>query len=184
MINLLADDRKSEIRAARTNIILLRYMGIITLAFAFIAGAMYLSYSLLQSTMQSAEALVTANDVKADVYSDTKQQVDELGLKLKDAKAIADNEIRYSQVLIKIGQVMPAGTVLGDITLESANFNGTPLEITAYAKSAAEASQLQSALQTSPLFSTVSLTSTEAGKGVDGYPVLVSLTASLNKAGI
>lgn len=184
MINLLSDDRKGEIRAARTNVILLRYTSIILLAFAFIAGAVYISYTLLQSTMASAESLIVANDVKADVYRDTKQEVDELSAKLNDAKAIADQEVLYSAVLVKIGQLVPSGALLGDITFKTANFNATPLQITAYAKSATEAGQLQSAFQSSPLFSQVNLNGTENGSSVEGYPVEVTLTATLNKAGI
>lgn len=184
MINLLSTDRKGEIRAARANVLLLRYMAIIGLAFAFIAGAVYISYSVLQVTMNNAEQLVESNDVKADVYSETKQQVDELSVRLNDAKVIADQEIRYSSVLVKIGQLMPAGTVLGDLKLETNSFNGTPVQITAYAKSTAEASQLQTQFQGSALLSQVSLIGTETDKGIDGYPVLVSLTAVFNRAGI
>lgn len=184
MINLLPDDRKDSIKAARANVLLLRYMAIIGFAFAFIGGAVYISYSLLQSTMASAEQLVESNDIKADIYSETRQEVEELSSKLNDAKAILDQEIRYSQVLVKIGQLTPAGAVLGDLTLDSASFSGTPLEITAYAKSNTEASLLQSQFQSSPMFNSVVLKGTEGDKGIDGYPVLVTLTVTLNRAGI
>lgn len=184
MINLLADERKDAIRAARTNVILLRYMAIVVLALAFIGAALYTSYTVLQSTMASADATIASNDIKADVYSDTKQQVDSLSTKLNDTKAILDQEVRYSQVLVKIGQLMPAGTVLGDLTLTSASFNNEAVNVTAYAKSTSEASQLQSQFQSSPLFSNVTLKGTETGKGIDGYPVNVSLTVTLNRAGI
>lgn len=184
MINLLPDDRKDDIKAARANVVLLRYMTIIAFAFAFIGGAVYISYSLLQSTMASAEELVASNDIKADVYSETRQEVEELSSKLNDSKAILDQEIRYSQVLIKLGQLTPAGVILGDLTLDAASFSGTPVELQAYAKSNSEASQLQSQLQSSPLFSSVNLKSTEGDKGIDGYPVLVTLTVTLNKAGV
>lgn len=184
MINLLSDERKAAIRAARSNIIILRYMAIVALAFAFIAGAVYISYSLLQSTMSSAEERVAANDVKADVYKETKQQVDELSIKLNDAKVIADEEVLYSQVLIKMGQLVPIGAVLGDLSLDSSHFTGTPVQITAYAKTMAEATQLQSNFQGSPLFTQVTLNSTENDKGTDDYPVYISLTATFNKAGL
>lgn len=184
MINLLPDERKLDIKAARANTILLRYMAIIALAFAFIGGAVYISYMLLQTTMASAEQRVTDNDTKAGVFSSTQAEVQALSTKLSDAKSILDQEIRYSQVLVKIGQLTPPGVVLGDLTLDTASFGGTPVELTAYAKSNSEASQLQSQLQSSPLFSSVVLKGTESDKGVDGYPVLVTLTVSFNKAGI
>lgn len=184
MINLLANGRKSEISAARTNIVIVRYTAIILLAIAFIAGVMAISYSVLQSTMASAEARIAANDTKASVYSTTKQQVDTLSAQLSETKTILNQEVRYSKVLVKIGQLMPKGTVLDSIDLSNAAFNGTPITIKAYARSAAEGSALQSQFQSSPLFSQVTLQGTQTTGGIDGYPVVISLTVSLNRAGI
>lgn len=184
MINLLSDERKDDIRAARANVLILRYMGLIVLAIIFLLGALYTSHSILKVTMTANEEIISSNDVKADVYSSTKQEVDALSAKLNDAKTILDQEIRYSQVLVKIGQLMPAGTVLDNLTLNTASFSGTPVEITAYAKSTAEASTLQTNFQSSSLFTQVNLTGTEEAAGIDGYPTKVSLTVVMNKAGI
>jgi len=183
MINLLANDRKNEIMAARTNIVIVRYSAIVLLAIMFTAGALVVSRSVLSSTMASADSLIATNDVKADVYSGTKQQVDTLSAQLDDAKTILDQEVRYSQVLVKIGQLMPEGTVLDGLDLSSASFNGTPMTIKAYARSASEASQLQSQFQGSALFSQVALQSTETSGGLDEYPVVVSMTIALNRTG-
>lgn len=184
MINLLANGRKSEISAARANIVIVRYTLIVLLAIAFIGGTMAISYSVLQSTMASAEARITANDTKASVYNDTKQQVDTLSAQLNDTKTILNQEVRYSKVLVKIGQLMPKGTVLDSVDLSSAAFNGTPVTIKAYARSTAEGGALQSQFQASPLFSQVALQGTQTSGGITGYPVVVTLTVALNRAGI
>ena len=184
MINLLPDIKKNDIKAARANVILLRYMGLVALAFAFIAGSVLISYLLLQSTMRSADELISTNDIKADVYSQTKAEVDELSAKLSTAKEIADQEVRFSRALQQLGSVMPAGTILGKTTLTEASFSGTPVELTAYAASTSAASSLQSALQTSPLFSEVTLSGTEAEGGIANYPVKVALTVTFNRQGI
>lgn len=180
----MSNERKDDIRAARANVIIVRYMMIIILALAFLGAALYTSYYLLHTTMDSANARIAGNDVKADVYGQTKKQVDALSAKLSDAKSILNQEVRYSQALVKIGQLMPPGTVLASLTLTTANFNGTPLDITAYAKSTTEASALQAKFQTSPLFSQVNLKGTSADKGIDGYPVSISMTVLLNRAGL
>lgn len=185
MINLLSDEYKSELRAARSNLIIVRYIGIVLLAALFMCGALFISYSLLEATMNSAEQRIQANDVKADVYSQTQQQVTALSAQLDQSKTILDQEVRYSQLLVKLGQIMPTGTVIGKLSLTSASFNGQATPITAYAKTASEASSLQSQLQTSPLFNKVSLTSTEnSGQGIPGYPVTVELSVVFNRAGI
>lgn len=184
MINLLANDRKAEIVAARVNVILLRYIGITLLAFLFVCGAFYISHGLLADTMKSATALIEANDTKAGVYADTEQQVRALSDQLNEAKTTLNQEVRYSKVLVTIGQLTPVGTILGKVTLNSAAFNGTPVEIKAYAKSATEASLLQTQYQNSPLFSQVTLQGTDAAGGIDGYPVEVTMSVTLNKAGV
>lgn len=184
MINLLANERKSEITAARVNVIFMRYIGITLLAFLFICGAFYLSKTLLDDTMKSAASLIETNDVKAGVYADTEQQVQVLSGQLNEAKSVLDQEIRYSKVLVTIGQLMPAGTILGKVTLSNATFAGTPVELKAYAKNASDASLLQSQFQNSPLFSQVTLQGTDASGGIDGYPVEITMSISLNKAGV
>lgn len=184
MINLLADARKTNIVAARANTIITRYIAIILLAFAFMFGALYVSHSLLQDTMQSATALIDANDNKAAVYNDTEQQVQALSGQLSEAKGILNQEIRYSQVLVKIGQLMPEGTVLADLSLSTSAFSGGATQLKAYARSATEASALQTQLQSSPLFSQVSLQGTDSSGGIAGYPVVVNLTVGLNRTGI
>lgn len=184
MINLLPGERKAEIRAARTNVVVLRYTGILLMAVGFILGSLYVSYALLQSTMASAESQISANDVKADVYSSTKEQVDALSAKLSDAKIILDQEIRYSRVIVAIGQQMPAGSVLGDITLNTASFSGTPIDIKAYAKTTAEAGEIKPRFESSTLFSQVTLVSTDESTGIDGYPISVSMTVVFNREGL
>ena len=183
MINLLSDQRKDDIRAARANVILVRYSALILLATLFVAGSLYVSYSLLQVTKSSNEAIIESNDTKADIYTDTKAEVDALSAKLTDASNILNQEVRYSQVLVKLGQITPAGTILDKLTLTSANFAGTPAEITAYAKSNTEATTLQTQFQSSPLFSNVTSQGTET-QGIDGYPVTVKMTVTFNKTGI
>jgi len=183
MINLLADDRKSEIAAARANVFILRYIGIILLAIAFSLGALYTSYGVLESTMASADAQIASNDVKADVYSDTQAEVQALSTQLNSARAILDEEIRYSQILVAIGQVMPAGTIVGTLNLTSDNFNGIPATMTVYAASTNSASTLQTQLQSSPVFSSVSLQGTEASGGTSDYPAVITMSVTLNRSG-
>lgn len=184
MINLLADERKAEIRAARANMVIVRYMLIMILGAAFVLSALYVSHRVLERTMHNAETLIATNDVKADVYSETSQQVSALTDQLSGAKSILDQEVRFSKALVTIGQLMPANTVLDTLTLTSSAFAGTPVEVKAYAKTAADATTLQSKFQGSPLFSLVAIKGTETSGGIDDYPVVVTMELTFNKAGV
>ena len=182
MINLLPGAKKAEIRAARTNVALIRYIGILLVALAFILGALYVTYTVLGFTKSSSEQLISSNDLKANVYNSTKAQVDSLSASLAQTKTLLDQEVQYSKVFTNIAQLMPAGTVFGKIALDDNSFTGTPVTTRVYAKTSANAVTLRQNFQQSPMFSGVSFqTISESGSGVDGYPVSVDMTFTINR---
>jgi len=179
----MPDEAKKQIRAARVNVMLVRYTLVILFAFVFLALLLAGSYVVLAQTKQSAETLISANDTKAEVYSTTKAQVDALSSSLSETRTILDQEILYSNVLMNIGQQMTPGTVLEKVSLDATNFTGTPIALKAYAKDNAAAVALREKFQSSPFFSGVNFESvSEAGSGVAGYPTSVSLTLTLNRS--
>lgn len=182
MINLMPNDAKKEIRAARMNVVLSRYIIVILLAFAFLVLLLAGSYVVLSQNKASAERLIQTNNVKADVYSSTKAQVDALSSNLLVTKNILDQEVLYSNVLMNIGQQMPTGTVLSSIALNSASFTGTPVTLKAYAKTNEDVVALRQKFQSSPIFTRVNFDSVSDSAGIDGYPISVSITLTIAKA--
>lgn len=182
MINLLPNDKKAEIRAARTNVILLRYSGILLLAVGFILGSMYVSKTVLSFTEANSKEVIASNDIKADVYSDTKAQVDALSASLAETKTILDQEILYSKVLVNLGQLMPPGTIFDTLILNTASFAGTPISTKAYAKTSADVLTLRERFESSPMLSGVNFQTISETGGIEGYPVSVEMTFSLTKA--
>lgn len=182
MINLLPDNLKKELGAARTNVLLIRYMGVIFLAFAFLAFIIFGSYYLLGQTKSSYQELVDANDTKAEVYSATKAEVNKLSADLAETKSILDQEIQYSNVLVNIGQQMPSGTIIDSLQLDRSSFADKPVTIKVYAKTTGDAVALRDRFQSSPHFSNVNFqTISESGSTVPGYPVSVTMTLLLNR---
>lgn len=184
MINLLPTNKKVEIRAARTNLILIRYITILMLATAFALGSLYVTYTVLGVTKDNSEKIIVSSDIRADVYSSTKSQVDTLSASLSETKTLLDQEVRYSKVFVNIAQLMPQSTVFGELKLNDASFNGTPTTTKVYAKTSADANTLRQNFENSPMFSNVSFQPVvESGSGIDGYPVSVDVTFTLNKTG-
>lgn len=182
MINLLPIDKKAEIRAARTNLILVRYITILLLAIAFVLGSIYITYTVLGLTKDSSEQTIASNDLRAGVYSSTKAQVDALSASLAQSKVLLDQEIRYSKVFVNIAQFMPAGTVFGKLALDNTSFSGAPVSTRVYAKTSADAVTLRQNFEKSAMFSGVNFqTIVESGSGIDGYPVSVDMTLTLNR---
>ena len=182
MINLLPDNTKVQLRAARVNVILLRYIIVIVIAFAFVAMVLAGSYVLLTQTKTSAEQLIAANDTKAQAFSQTQAEISQLSGTLSGAKSILDQQIIYSDFLRTLGQTMPAGTVMESLTLNDAAFNGTPVVVKVYATSSDAAVGLREQFQANPAFSSVNIESISETGGIDGYPVSASLTLTINRS--
>lgn len=179
MINLLPDEAKKQLRAARTNVILSRYTFIVLIAAAFLGLAIAGSYVLLTQTRTSAEQLIAANDTKAEVFSETQQKVATLSADLGEARTILDQQVSYSAVLRALGENMPEGTVIDEVELNQASFGGTPISITLYATSSEATVAVGESLQASGVFGSVNIESVSEQGGVAGYPVSATITMTI-----
>ncbi|MBC7868633.1 PilN domain-containing protein [Candidatus Saccharibacteria bacterium] len=183
MINLLPDDAKREIHAARTNVTLVKYILVLGLGVVFLCFISIAVYFVLMSTKASAEAIVAENTSKSTAYNSVKAQAQSLRSSLASAKTILDKEVAYTKVLTGIAQVMPAGVVLDTLSLSPTTL-GVPITIQAYAKTTSDALALQDSFKKSPLFSSVTLVSLESStqSKTDGYPIAISLSLIINKS--
>lgn len=183
MINLLPSDKKAEIRAARTNTIIVRYIGILLAATLFSLGVLYVSHSILEQTMQSAKSRLAAVNSQPSSLGQVDADAQALTQKLSESKHVLDQEVRYSKVLTKLGQAMPKNTILDAVEFTNETFMSTPTVVKVYAKSAADTTTLAQVLRSSGVFSSITVQSTDATAGIDGYPVSVTLTGVFSKEG-
>ncbi len=181
MINLLPYDAKSEIRAARTNVILMRYIIVLAAAIIFLSVVGFSVYTVLMDTKTNAENTIKDNLAKASSYATYENEAASLKNSLSNAKVILDKEIRYSKVITGIAALMPAGTVLDSLNLSTTSF-GTPTTLTIYAKNTASALAVKDSFQSSPLFSNVSFVSiSSAAQQQTDYPITSSLSVTINQ---
>lgn len=181
MINLLPPNDQEDIRAARANVVLIRYAAILVLAALFIFGMISYYYMTITSTEANIKEVIAANDTKADVYSKTQQEVDALSSQLGNAKNLLANETHYSKLLVSIGQSMPEGTVLEKLEIKADSLGGAPVPLKAFAKNSTAATALQQKLRSSPYIQSVSVQSTNENAGIDGYPISLTLSVSFKK---
>ena len=128
MINLLPDDMKKDLRAARTNTVLLRYNIMLILAVLFLAGAIAIVYVFLSTMKTSAEQAIKENVVKEQSYATVKREADAFKSSLSDAKTIFDEELSYSRALVRYAQLFPDGTATNNIQFSPTSFN-TPMDV-------------------------------------------------------
>jgi len=183
MINLLPKAYKADIRAARTNVVLIRYIIIIFFAFLFLVLILVGSQFLLSITKGSSDQLIEANAIEAAQYSETSKEITRLTASLTTSKAILDEQVSYSTVLRAISAAMPAGTIIGGLKLSDTSFDGTtPTVLQVYAVTNEAAAQLGQTFQSTPGFSSAKLESVGETNTVVGYPVSATLTVTLNRS--
>lgn len=180
MINLMPYDTKKEIRSARVNVILSRYIIVILLAFGFLVLLLVGSYIVLAQTKESAQRLIDANGNKTTAYNSTQSEVTTLNNTLAQSQAVLNQDVSYSKTLMNIGQQMPEGTVIDNLTLNTASFAGAPVTFKAYAKTNDAMTALKEKFQSSPIFTNVKVDS-DTGS-IDGYPVGMSVTLTMTRA--
>ncbi len=186
MINLLPEEEKRDIRAARTNVILLRYNFIMIIAIAIIAVACLLFYLILFNSQQRAQATTNDNIQKSASLNSVRTAATSYRTDLTLAKAILNNGVSYTNVMISITKLLPKGTVLDNLSLSSSNF-GAQTKFQANAVSYAAAQQLKKNFQTSTLFSNVyfeTLSISDSSTGIYAkYPVTISMDTTMAKTG-
>jgi hypothetical protein len=182
MINLLPEESKKDIRAARSNVTLLNYILILGLGVIFLGIICGGVYFVLLGTQADAERLIAVNNSKSSAYASVQQQGTALRAGLSSAKTILDQEVVYTKILTGIAALMPTGVVLNGLTLSPATL-GTPTTMQFYTKTTEDALKLKDNFQASPLFSNVSFQSLSSSTSQSGdYPVSAMLSLTINKS--
>lgn len=181
MINLLPGELKREIRAGRGNVLLLRYNILMILIVGFLGMFFSVCLYLLSTSEQLATTTISDNAKKeASSYSDIKLKSDTFRAQLSEAKSVLDSNVSYSSAVLSIANLVPAGVILDDITLDETSFS-QPIVLSARVKGRQEALNLRSSFQNSPKFSNVSLGSSITKSGDATYPYSINLTVNINK---
>lgn len=183
MINLLPEDTKQDLRAARANVALLRYNFITLIAIGVLAIFCGLFYFFLGISQSAAASKSSDNTAKAASYAEVRKQAEEYRSNLAIANQVLGSGVNYTSVIFSISELVPKGVILDNLTINAANF-GQQTTFSAKAKTYADATKLKESFQKSPLFSNVflqSVSDTSGGETTGPYPVSVMLSAKLNK---
>lgn len=179
MINLLPDEMKKDLRAARTNTVLLRYNIMLIIAALFLAGALGVVYVFLSTMKVSAEKSIQENIAKEQSYQNVKLEADTFKSNLGDAKTILDGELSYSRALVRYAQLFPDGTAVSNLQLSAASFD-TPMDVSVKITGQPAAKALIQSMTTSNYvtnFSRKSITISQDGT----YPYTMDVTFTLKK---
>lgn len=183
MINLLPTNDKRQLRAARTNSLLIRYNIFMLVIIVFLGLAIGVTYVYLNTVKTNAKTTIDDNAARVSDYATVQKEANQFRTNLATAKQILSHEVTYSNVALEIAALLPTGVVLQNLSLDATTF-GTPIILIANAKSYDGAIALKNSFQASPLFSDVHFTtiaSTTSSDTAAEYPVTVNLSVTIKK---
>jgi hypothetical protein len=179
MINLLPEEKKADLRAARTNTVLLRYNIILIAAVLFLAGAVAVVYVFLTTIKATAEQSIQDNIVKEQAYENVKQESVIFKNSLSDAKTMLGDEVSYSRALIRYARLFPEGTAIDSMQFDATSFS-TPLNVSVKITGQQAAQALIDSMNSSPYvtgFTRKAITINQNST----YPYTMEVTFTLNK---
>lgn len=188
MINLLSTPQQHIYRAARLNLKLRSYLLLSLALFAVIAAIFGGGLYLTLVDRSAAESLYQERKQSLAEYDSVKAEAESFASDLKIAKSILSQEVRYSDLIVKVSQTLPADAVLNSLILDKTTL-AKPLTLSARVASKGDAVPLKATLESSPLFDGVNINSVieeQIGEGELNpmrvkYPVSVTLSMNVTK---
>lgn len=185
MINLLPQESKKQLRAARNNAILRRYYQLIIGAALLLAAVFGVGFKVTFDQENDYKALKERNDKEVTKFQDVRKAAQDFSSDLDVAKTILASDIRLSETITSIATVIPSGVILSNLTLNTQDTTNAPLTINARAKTYQDAVALKNNLEASPIFENVSIQNAVTGQPEDEittrYPIAVTLSAKFSK---
>lgn len=159
MINLLSDEHKKSLRAARTNIILRNYIfWLILVAIGIVTVFGWGYWVQMKEQARYAEDMKKFTAQRAQ-YASTQQTVKAFSDNLATARAILNNEVLFSDLMTTIARTLPSGTSLQSLTVSTAEFN-KPITLTILTSSYDNAIATKNAFENSPAFEQANILTT------------------------
>lgn len=148
MINLLPLDSRRQLKAARANTLLVRYVIITAIIIACLLGLIGVAYQLLSQQVVTAEQHIAENHAKTADFQQVQAQADALRGSLDTAKTALSSDIHYSSALLNIAAALPPNVSIKSLSLDSTAFD-QPMTLETTVESEDQAYAIRSKLQES-----------------------------------
>ena len=172
MINLLPDAKKAELRSARANTILVRYIFVLIGALLFIGSVTYVSYNSLKLSEQSAQSQLESG---SESGSSANSPVSDA-----EVSTVIQSTTSASRALNAIASALPSGVVMKSLSIQPQQLMEAT-NMTLYAKANTQPTELVQQLDMTGVFSGTTVKSSQTNsKDVKGYPVKIDLSTRIN----
>lgn len=184
MINLLPTSYAESIRYGRQNAVLRKWLigaaaAILGLGLILLGGLVYINQ---QSKSFQKDIDVTNQQLQVQNLAGVQKDAKEITGDITTINKILSQEVRFSDIIQAIGNVMPPGAVLGNLSLSNKVAGG--VDLSANAKDYASATNVAVNLNdpSNQLFTKVDIVSINCSSAaLTDYPCTVSLRALFSK---
>lgn len=150
MINLLSPTDRSQLLAARSNTLILRYILLLSVVIVIMALEMLSVYLLLNNDMRNSQALIDDNNSKAQKYDSIAKQASAFQTNLAISKYVLNKQIPYTSLIFAIAGALPnksdSYATLAGINITPVTF-GTPITMIIQTSNPDTAIQVKTNLQ-------------------------------------
>jgi Tfp pilus assembly protein PilN len=178
VINLLPPNVKEDRAYGRRNISMLIYSGALLGTAVTTAAIMIISLQFVSLDEPTLNKKIQDNQVTISALEKNVKTVEDVARRLETAAKIRDQSIGFSELLPKIGAVLPEGVVLNSLSLTGGATD--PLQLEIDLTNANLTSVMIKNLVESDLFEAADITSlTPLGTGEGGETIKYQFTASI-----
>lgn len=165
MINLLPDDIKQNRRYATLNRSISRYAFFVVAIIALLGAAYAYGYLALIDERKTVESSINAKSAELSNLDALSNEAQGISDTISTAATLLNREIRFSELIQKIGSVMPKGARLNGLSLTGDRTS--PLEIQAVLANPEQAGVLQNNLLTLDLFEAADIQDVQTTTTID-----------------
>lgn len=185
MINLLPPAIQEARRYGRRNVILLRYSIAIALIGVFSIGVFLFNMHYVNEDVSRLRVEMAEQSAQAKKLEEGQKNVDKIAGQLKTIDKLYTGEVKFSEMIPKIGALLPNGAVLNSLSL--AGGKASPLQLDVDIESQDLAAVFQQNLVNSDLFSAADISAIvtkgiSTNKSQKSYPYGATLTATFKGA--
>lgn len=181
MINLLPNDLKEDRAFGRRNLTLRNYTVLLVLIGICSTAVMFFNSRLIAADENNLRSEISEKQAKVAELTKTQTELTKLAADLKTIDQLYDGEIIFSELIPKIGGLLPGGTVLNGLILAGGADDPINLEIDMERQELAAV--FQQNLVNSDLFEAadiVSITSKGEGGPADRYLFSATISAKFS----
>jgi Tfp pilus assembly protein PilN len=123
MINLLPPDTKDNLRFARLNVTMVEYSALILITALGLIGILFFGQSLASREERLLSDLTEDKRANLSEYDDQLAEAKALDNRIDTIAALLEREIAFSELLPAIGSLVPSGTTINGLELDSEDGN-------------------------------------------------------------